>query len=559
MPSIDERGQLELLAEILGQDLEDRTGLAELWQRLEGLAEPWLRLARVGLQALEVSEPPAPAVWRELRQLNGDFPGAEGKLLHYLEQRDRRTAQSGTDVESTSDEARYPLTDAGNGQRFADMWGDRVRWVENEFKVYTGKAWTSDRTLQVERLALATIRSIYEDAAQESDPDRRKALASWACKSESDFRQRAMIRQARKLLAITSEELDRDPLLLNCDNGTIDLRTGELRAHDPANLITRLVRVPYDPDAPAPWWIAFLLQIFGGCQATIDFMQRWIGYLLTGLVVEQVMVLLIGTSGTNGKTTLLERLLNLLGDYASQTQAATLMFRDTEKVPEDIADLQGVRLVTCVEPEEGQRLAEARIKMMTGGDTLRVRHLYSRWFSFRPQFKIMLATNYRPQIRGQSNAIWRRLIVVPFEVEIPEEKIDKHLGEKLDQELPGILAWAVQGCLAWQREGLKPPQDLLTAKASYRSEMDVLAAFLEECIVVHEGAQATAADLYETYSGWCTENGEKPASKRGFGLQLKARGFQQGRTGSTRFWIGVGLAAEPQQQPLDRGAVTDDV
>jgi len=220
--------------------------------------------------------------------------------------------------------------------------------------------------------------------------------------------------------------------------------------------------------------------------------------------------------------------------------------RHSSPISNDVADLRGARFVTAVEIESGRRMAEVLIKQMTGSDKLKARFLYSEHFEFKPEFKIFLAANHKPVIRGTDHAIWRRIRLVPFTVQIPEKEQDKELPGKLKTELPGILNWAIEGCLSWQYEGLTPPQAVQDATQNYRQEMDTLAEFLAERCIIAPGASVPAADLYKAYTAWAEENGEKkPLSQRDFGLILTERGFEGKRgTGGRTVRHGIGLRAE---------------
>jgi putative DNA primase/helicase len=265
---------------------------------------------------------------------------------------------------------------------------------------------------------------------------------------------RAMVDLARSEpgIHVSPDDLDRDPWRLNVLNGTLDLRTGELEPQDPDDLITKLAPVEYDPEAKCVTWLGFLDRIMDGNQDLIDFLQRAAGYSLTGETTERVLFVLHGV-GRNGKTTLLESLQAVLGEYAKVMAAEMLMARKNDGgIPNDVAALKGARLVTASEAEEGTRLGEAKVKQLTGGDTITARFLYGEFFSFRSEFKIWLATNHKPDVRGTDKAIWDRLPVVPFSVRIPDEEVDARLPQKLldavawhprvgGSGMPGLAAW----------------------------------------------------------------------------------------------------------------------
>jgi putative DNA primase/helicase len=248
-------------------------------------------------------------------------------------------------------------------------------------------------------------------------------------------------------------------------------------------------------------------------------------------------------SGANGKTTALETIRALLGDYAARTPAETLLARHDNAIPNDVAKLKGARFVSASETDEGRRLAEAQIKDLTGGDTISARFMRAEWFDFKPECKVWLSTNHKPVVRGTDRAIWDRLKLIPFDVRIPESQQDKKLLAKLQSELPGILAWAVRGCLEWQSEGLGVPDEVKSATEAYRSEMDVLAAFISDCCTLDTNLYAQATTLYQAYKRWCEDNGEKPKSQRFFGANLAERNFDRRRSGEkgSYVWYGIGL------------------
>jgi len=452
---------------------------------------------------------------------------------------DRANAQDPLDALHT--------TDLGNARRFLIAHGPDLHYCHplQRWFVWDGTRWREDQTGEVVARAKATVRAMYAEAANEDDDRRRKDRARHALKSEAAQKIRAMteLLKTEPGIPVLPEELDQDPWLLNCQNGTLDLRTGELRSHDRRDLITKLAPVVYDPNATCPEWFRFLDRIMAGRADLVTFLQRAVGYALTGLTDERVLFILHG-SGANGKSTFLETIALLLGDYAARTTADTVLARDRDAIPNDIARLRGARFVYASEAEEGRRLAEARIKDLTGGDTITARFLHQEWFEFRPEFKLWLGTNQKPVIRGTDPAIWDRIRLVPFDVRIPEsERIPRReLMARFEAELPGILAWSVRGCLEWQKHGLGMPAEVREATGAYRAEMDVLAQFLEECCIVNPLAKAKAGDLYRAYSEWCEANGERPLSQRNFGMRLTERGFERRRsTGGPFWWYGIGL------------------
>jgi len=341
-----------------------------------------------------------------------------------------------------------PRTDAGNAERLIDRHGEDLRYVHagKRWYIWNGQRWVRDDTGEIERRALDTVRSIYAEAAEAEDADDRDKLSKWARFSESGPKIDQMIKAARKLVPTRPGDFDLDPMLFNIANGTIDLKTGKLR------------NIP-DPKVRA-------------------FLQRAVGYSLTGSTEEEVLFLLYGT-GQNGKSKFRETIRAMMGDYAKTASSELLMARKFAGIPNDIAALQGARFVPSSETEEGRWLAETKVKDLTGGDTLTARFLFGEYFDFKLQAKFWICGNHKPVIRGTDEAIWRRIRLIPFTVFIPPEKRDPKLGEELLKELPGILNLAIEGCLAWQRERLNAPAAVLAATEEYRETEDQLGAFLD--------------------------------------------------------------------------------
>ena len=343
-------------------------------------------------------------------------------------------------------------TDLGNAGRFAYQHSKNVKFCHawNKWLIWNGKRWQIDQTAEIMRLARDTVRSIYGETERAGDEAERKAIAKHAMRSEAESKIRAMLELAKSEegIPVLPEAFDNNSLLLNCNNGVTDLKTGELLPHKREFLMTKKVKADFDQGAKAPTWEKFLNQIMNGNENLIGFLQRAVGYSLTGNTSEQCLFLLHG-SGANGKSTFLETISLLMGDYAKKTRTSTLMTRKNESISNDVAALCGARMVTASETNENERFDEAKIKEMTGGDTISARFMRAEFFEFVPQFKLWLCCNHKPQIKGQDTAIWRRIHLIPFNLTIPEAERDKDLPAKLKEELPGILRWAVIGCLNW--------------------------------------------------------------------------------------------------------------
>jgi putative DNA primase/helicase len=455
----------------------------------------------------------------------------------------------------------YRLTDGGNSDRLVDLHGPDLRYIHSwkQWFYWDSQRFQADTTGELMRRARDTILSMYESVRDQTDDQHRRALASWATRSDSEGMMRSMVSLAASDPRIATRpcDLDADPWRLTVENGTIDLRTGKLLVHSRRDRITKLAPVRFDAGATCPTWIDFLHCVLAGDGELLGFLQRAIGYSLTGDTSEQVLFFLCG-SGANGKSTLLELLHTLLGDYAKQADFGTLLERRGDGPRNDVAALQGARLVTAIEASEGRRMDEGLVKQLTGGDTIVARRLYSEFFQFRPQFKLWLAANHRPVIRGTDHAIWRRIRLIPFTITISENQRDPELGRKLRAELPGILRWALEGCLAWQGGRLGNPPAVRDATAGYRTEMDVLAGFLEDCCELGEEHRAGATPLYQAYRCWCDSSVERAVSQKAFGQSLAERGYRRARGTGGRFgWFGLrlvngvnGLSHSPITPPI---------
>ena len=449
----------------------------------------------------------------------------------------------------------FLLTDIGNGERLVESHGDDMRWIPafKNWAVWDGRRWnTKNGDTRAESWAKDTARAIWREVQTETDEQQKKALAAHAARSESANKVDAMLRMARseKGMTLSPSAFDSDPMLFNCANGTLDFRTGQLREHNRADMCARMSPVVFDPAAQAPRWERFLERVVPDAE-TRAFLQRAIGYSLTGCTTEQKLMLMYGF-GANGKTTFCELVKDITGDYGQQMPFETLL--DRKRSPgganSDIARLDGARFVLASESREGDRFDEQLVKQLTGDDTLTARFLHQEFFDFRPQCTVWLRTNHRPVVRGTDDAIWRRFLMVPFEVQIPEAERDSNLLVALREELPGILRWAVEGALAWQEEGLNPPAAVLDATKHYRTESDLLGMFLEDCCDVGaEHGPATKADTFAQWKVWCRGNEYVPGSANSFSRQMKQRGFEDVRVGanSTRAW--AGLAVRDDESP----------
>lgn len=501
-----------------------------------------------------------------------------------------------TDAKELADELsggprwRFPRNDLENAQLLHERHGADIRYTPATRSLYTwgGKSWKLDEGgVAVTRRASAQAALLLEEAA--TDKEKR-----WANKSCMQPKIKAAIDllKSRPGVAVSPSAFDANPALLNCRSGTIDLRTGEHREHRRGDLLTKMTPVTFDSRAQAPSWEAFLRRVLRDDSERIAFAQRAVGYSLTGWVREHVVLILLGPGG-NGKGVFIETILSLLAGYGLKASFATFVhsrnLKPSEPTPH-LADLCGRRAVFASESDEGARLNEPLIKELSGGDTINARELHGKPFQFKPQHKIWLVTNHRPRVQGDDQGIWRRLLLLNFDVSIPESEQDPRLLEKLRGELPGILNWALEGCKEWQRIGLAPPDSVRADTNLYRNEEDPLFYFLRERCAPRPARllQASATDLreagywveagqlYETFSDWAKASGETTAarwSKTKLTQKLKNRIDRDGTLyfpyrSRERGWAGLRLLrsfdppktdaeAWPEENPLDTFELVD--
>ena len=414
-------------------------------------------------------------------------------------------------LEPVKVEGEIHLTDLGNAKRLVKACGNDIRYCFHTKKwyVWTTRRWAVDDKGTVTKKAKRVVQSILAEAAEIQDPEVRKAFIRHERASESDSHIKAMVSLAQSEgdIAVRLSDFDRDAMLLNTVSCTIDLSTGKVGPHRRSDMATKMSPVAYDPHANCPTWERFLHQVTGGNKSLQDYLQRCVGYSLTGETKEHALFLLYG-KGANGKSTFLEVVRHVLGDYAQTADFASFMVSKNQTVRNDIAKLNGARLVTATESESGKRMSEAVVKQLTGGDTVTARFLYSEHFEFVPQFKLWLGTNHKPKIVGADDGIWRRIRLIPFTVQIPKAHQDKDLPKKLKAEASGILNWALEGLRQWQKTGLAEPDTVTEATSEYRADQDVLQHFIDALCTTGAGKRARGSALYAAYKLWAETAGE---------------------------------------------------
>lgn len=471
-----------------------------------------------------------------------------------------KIAASVFDAEPVVDDlelAHNPLNDFGNAKRLVGRFGRGLAYINNVgWHFYDGVRWDgSEGKNAATHAAHDTLIAMKDECSAlvknnlDSGP-----LFKFSIRSGDHGRISGMIKQAASMLFRDTAEFDCDPWKFNCLNGTLDLDSLRnpqkplMLPHRRSDLITKVAPVEYDPQAECPQWRAFLDSILPNA-AIANFLQRWLGYCLTGRITEQHLVIFHGR-GANGKSTIFDVIGHVMGDYAMTIDFSSLLYDEYKRggtATPDLARLPGARFVVTSEPEVGARFSESQIKIMTGGDRMTVRMLHQAPFEFTPSFKLNLACNVKPDVRGQDEGIWRRMLLVPFNVEIPPERRDINLKFKLRQEASGILNWLLDGLRSYFEQGLQPPQEVIVAVQNYRSDNDRLGAFIETCVKKEPGARINARKLYTAYTLWCEDNAADAVSSNAFGRMLLERGYEREKAGLV-FYKNIGLDEDMLQR-----------
>lgn len=495
--------------------------------------------------------------WDKLRgQYTYGQKTIEQAILHCVDVYEPKAASNDTDIAlaffgkngvvAETPKNNYDMTDTGNAQRLRDKYKSNIKYsyIRKKWLYWTGKVWTVDQTGEIKKLADEIISDIKKEAFTEQDEDKQAELLKWATKTASSKGKEAMVKETQHIegIPVLMDELDCYNDYLNCQNGVINLRTGELLPHDGNFMMSRISYAEYDNSGKKPeLWLKFLDDVTNGDKELQEYLQKCVGYSLSGSIREQCCFFLYGM-GNNGKSTFLDTISDLLGTYASNVQPDTIMMKKNDSgANSDIARLKSTRFVTSEEPTEGVRLNEGLVKQLTGGGKVTCRFLYGDEFEYEPEFKIWIGTNHKPVIRGTDVGIWRRIRLIPFEVNIPKDKVDKNLKWKLRKELPQIMKWAVDGCIKWQKEGLELPKCVEQATNEYKAEMDILTSFIENCLEIDyvTGEQISAQNLFTLYSVWAKSNNEFEMTSRKFFLEISKRLPEKKRKESGVFYLNI--------------------
>ena len=423
---------------------------------------------------------------------------------------------------------KYDLNDTGNALRFIDKFGGNVKYNKdnNHWLIWNGKWWQNDILGRIKVFADIMLNEMKLEAAHIDDEKLRKETMSNLKRAFSSNGKRDLLNEAQHQegVPVINADFDKQDLLINTESGVVDLKTGEVKPHNKEYLMNKIVPYEVDTQNKPEMWLSFLDQIFQGDKELIHYIHKAVGYTLTGSIREQCLFLCYG-EGSNGKSVFLDVLSRLMGDYAMNAQVETLLERKfgTSAYTSDLARLKGARFTTTGENNEGSKINEGLVKQLTGGEKITARFLYGKEFEFYPNFKIWLATNHKPIIRGSDAGIWRRIISIPFLYKVPDHLRDKDLVYKLEKEIPQILGWAIEGCLLWQKEGLKLPSVIEKSNKDYQNEMDIIATFIDENAEIVEGEITSAKELYQEYEQWAKVSNEYIMPLTRFGRELGKR------------------------------------
>lgn len=426
--------------------------------------------------------------------------------------------------------------------RLADAYAGRLIHVHGVgWMTWDGTRWADDERLGAQAAVYDVLRQALADSLR--DPDLRTDVRK--CETANGVEGVLRLAAALEPFAVTVGDLDADPHVLNVANGTLDLRTGELRAHNPGDLITKVTKAAYDPQATGETWPRFLATVLPDPDV-LGYFQRFVGLSLLGAVREHIFTIATGT-GANGKGTAYNAILSALGDYGHAAESDLFMSARSNPNAASPAQmgLQGRRFVVVSETERDHHLAAALMKNLTGGDPVTARPLYGKPVTFDPSHTVLMVTNHLPKVAGDDPAIWRRIRVVPFDVTIPEQERDPHLGERLALEVDAVLAWAVAGYREYNERGMDAPDAVRAATDRYQHDSDAVAQFIDSCCVVNPAVSASTSQLHAAFQEWAREEGvDGEMGRKTFGQALDNRGF---KAGSRRLRQGIGLAASTDE------------
>ena len=463
----------------------------------------------------------------------------------------------------------FNFSDVGNAERLMAIYGKNIRYnpVRKSWLLWSSKHWEFDFVGKIEGLSRKVIRKLQAEGqllpvdnsvnenTQLKNEKLKEAIRKYVLRSESDGKIKAMINQAVTQSSLIITETDKDNFLLNIKNGTLNLKTGLLQKHDRKNFCTKVVDIEYDPKIQCPNWMEFINKIFLGDQELINYIQKSVGYSMTGDANLQCFYILHG-NGANGKGTFIKTIMRFMGDYADGLDAKSLMEKmGDEGTREEIAGLIGKRFVNVNEMKGSKSFDEGLLKSLTSGadETVKVRNLYESSFNLKPTFKLWMSTNHMPKINNDDEGIWRRVRKIPFKYKFTDDDKDVNFFEnKLMPEMSGIFNWAIEGCLKWQQEGEDIPDVVKASVDEYRIDSDPIQRFMaDECLVASsETVRVNVSELYKSYENWCKENKEYTLSAIKFTRKMIEKEFEKGRNKYGLYWKGIGLLDKDHQTQL---------
>lgn len=434
------------------------------------------------------------------------------------------------------------LTDWGNAKRLVEKHGDDIKYCPEmmEWYVWNGEMWGNDKCGKMHQFAKGVAVDLWDAASRVDDLELKKIMSKFAISSENQAKIKNMIESAQNEPGIPVElkDFDKNKDIMVVGNGTVDLKTGLLTGYRKEDYITKQIQTNYVEGSRAPRFEKFLNQVMPDKEIQM-FLQRFLGYCLTGQTSEQVFSIFYG-HGSNGKGTLLDTVKEIIGPYAKTTDPSTIIQKKQERSStNDLADLKGARLVLTSENEANQVIDEGRIKRITGQEDLKCRFLYKEFFDYTPEFKLILQTNHEPIIKAQDYSIWRRVIKVPFDVIIPKEDWDKQLRSKLLDESEGILSWLVDGAKLWYNDGLCIPVAVQEATKDYKEELDILGDFIDNYCEQGEELEISVRDFYTLYKHWCNLSDQRPRSSNSLSRELNERSFVTKKINGVRMKKGI--------------------
>ena len=442
----------------------------------------------------------------------------------------------------------YDLTDTGNAQRFIDKFGENIRYnFDNKYwMIWDGKTWVRDAVQIVKNKVDILIEEMKEEIVNEPNEKYAQEMFKNVKHLSSNSGKEAMLKEAMHIgkTPVRNNDFDKHPFLLNCENGVVNLKTGEIVPHNRDYMMSKNTHVEVDMEHDPVVWLKCIDDIFCHSKGLIDFVHKFVGYSCTGSTEEQCFAQCYG-HGSNGKTVFINTIMNILGDYALNAQVDSILTRGKStsgNASPDVARMNGARFVRTNEPEEGARFNEGLVKQLTGSDVVTARFLYGGDFEFIPIFKLWILCNYKIVVRGTDKGIWRRMRLIPFEATFEGANADKQIEQKLKAELPQILGWAVKGCLKWLAEGLAMPIEVENATKAYRQEMDIIESFLKDCVKIVPNGREKANDVFMAYKKWAQDGNEWCMSQSKFGTEL-AKKFEKKNVRGYVYYIGFILKA----------------